>query len=158
MKDCQVVDLLISHSQLIVRSRAYDEASSQWGDGNIAQGALLYPDYVIFDPLPDDAFGANVYLSVTEQFIPDESSQRSIVVPFQITDKEKLEVASAMEKCSLELNLSERLYHLYYEICEGDEIFYKFTFVPADIAIIAHYLHDDPWGGTKNAVLSGGKI
>lgn len=46
----QVVDLLISHSQIQLRSRAYDEASSQWGKLNIDQGAVIHKDYVIFDP------------------------------------------------------------------------------------------------------------
>ncbi len=31
----QTVDLLISHSQIQVRSRPYDEAPSQWGNFNV---------------------------------------------------------------------------------------------------------------------------
>jgi len=57
----QEVDLLISHSQIQVRSRPFDEALSQWGKVNIEQGAVIYKDYVIFDPLPEDSFGANIY-------------------------------------------------------------------------------------------------
>ncbi|WP_235362797.1 competence protein ComJ [Burkholderia sp. A9] len=64
----QTVDLLISHSQILVRSRPYDEGLIQWGTGNRDQGAVLHDDYVIFDPLPDDAFGAKVYLRVADKF------------------------------------------------------------------------------------------
>ena len=52
-KKLQIVDLLISHSQILLRSRYYDEKLSQWGKGNVSQGAVLYKDYVIFDPLPE---------------------------------------------------------------------------------------------------------
>jgi hypothetical protein len=55
-KSMQTVDLLISHSQILLRSRDYDEKLSQWGKGNVSQGAVLHKDYVIFDPLPEDAF------------------------------------------------------------------------------------------------------
>lgn len=51
----QTIDLLIPHSQIVVRSRPYDEGLSQWGAGNIDQGAVLHANYLIFDPLPDDA-------------------------------------------------------------------------------------------------------
>nr|WP_258134634.1 competence protein ComJ [Escherichia fergusonii] len=37
----QCIDLLISHNQILIRSRAFDENVSQWKKGNIAQGAIL---------------------------------------------------------------------------------------------------------------------
>ncbi|GAB0074549.1 hypothetical protein IBA8403_51480 [Pseudomonas syringae] len=37
--------------------------------------------------------------------------------------KNELEVASAAEKAKVVLDVEERQYALYYEICEGDEIF-----------------------------------
>lgn len=92
-KSMQTVDLLISHSQILLRSRDYDEKLSQWGKGNVSQGAVLHKDYVIFDPLPEDAFGANVNIKIDNSFILDETAQRCIVVPFLITNKNKLQVA-----------------------------------------------------------------
>ncbi|HCR0581361.1 TPA: hypothetical protein OMT02_003927, partial [Enterobacter hormaechei] len=53
-KNIQTVDLLITHSQILLRSRDYDEKLSQWGKGNVSQGAVIHKDYVIFDPLPED--------------------------------------------------------------------------------------------------------
>ena len=68
----QMVDLLISHHQILVRSRAYSEKLSQWGKENIEQGAVIHEDYVIFDPLPEETFGANVFLKLTNNFVMDE--------------------------------------------------------------------------------------
>ena len=121
-KKIQIVDLLISHSQILLRSRDYDEKLSQWGKGNVSQGAVLHKDYVIFDPLPEDAFGANVNIKIENAFKLDENAQRCIVVPFFITDKHKLQIASATEKFDLNIDVNDKVYSLFYEICEGDEI------------------------------------
>lgn len=156
MMNNQSVDLLISHSQILVRSRGFDEAVSQWGKGNISQRAILNRDYVIFDPLPEDTFGANVYLSLVDKFLIDDNCQRCIVVPFSITDRNVIEVASATEKFKIDLPLDKELYSLYYEICEGDEIYYKFTFVNANTPVEPQFLMDDPWGGVKGECLKVG--
>lgn len=150
-KSMQTVDLLISHSQILLRSRDYDEKLSQWGKGNVSQGAVLHKDYVIFDPLPEDAFGANVNIKIENAFKMDENAQRCIVVPFFITDKDKLQIASATEKFDLNIDVNDKVYSLFYEICEGDEIYYNFTLVPAKEAIAAKFLLDDPWGRNKRS-------
>ncbi|WP_339522968.1 competence protein ComJ [Pseudomonas sp. EL_65y_Pfl2_R96] len=74
-KTAQVMDLLISHSQIQFRSRPFDEASSQWGEVNLEQGAIIHSDYVVFDPLPEDAFGANMHLKLEDSFRLDPSTQ-----------------------------------------------------------------------------------
>lgn len=152
----QMVDLLISHNQILVRSRAYSEKLSQWGKENIEQGAVIHNDYVIFDPLPEEAFGANVFLKLTDNFVMDENTQRCIVTPFYINNSNNVEVASAEEQFKINLKFDTSLYDLYYEICEDDEVFYKFTFVPAEIPTVAKYLMDDPWGGEKDKALKLG--
>ncbi|MEH0873517.1 competence protein ComJ [Pectobacterium cacticida] len=158
LNETQKFDLLISHGQILIRSRTFDEQLSSWGKGNIEQGALLYKDYVVFDPLPEDAFGANVIVSISSAFDIDENCQRCIVVPFHVSNKDNVEVASATEKFKVNLNFETEIYSLYYEICEGDEIFYKFTFVPAKKEVNPEYLLDDPWGGVKGKPLLIGKI
>ena len=152
----QMVDLLISHNQILVRSRAYSEKLSQWGKENIEQGAVIHKDYVIFDPLPEEAFGANVFLKLTDNFVMDENTQRCIVTPFYINNSNNVEVASAAEQFKINIKFDTSLYDLYYEICEDDEVFYKFTFVPAEIPTVAKYLMDDPWGGEKDKSLKLG--
>jgi hypothetical protein len=155
-KKLQIVDLLISHSQILLRSRYYDEKLSQWGKGNVSQGAVLYKDYVIFDPLPEDAFGANVNIKVENVFALDKNAQRCIVVPFFITNKHKLQITSATEKFDLNIDVKHKFYSLFYEVCEGREIYYNFTLVPAKETIIARFLLDDPWGGVKDNPLKEG--
>ena len=86
----------------------------------------------------------------------DENAQRCIVVPFFITDKHKLQIASATEEFDLNIDVNEKVYSLFYEICEGDEIYYNFTLVPAKEAIAAKFLLDDPWGGIKDYPLKDG--
>ena len=68
----QTVDLLISHGQIVIRSRDFNEELSQWGKGNLAQGAILHNDYIVFDPLPEDAFGAKVIILRKPPALPGE--------------------------------------------------------------------------------------
>ncbi|MCG8708035.1 hypothetical protein JHU04_001236 [Brenneria sp. 4F2] len=154
-KYTQMIDLLISHSQIQVRSRAFDEKSSQWGEINIKQGAIIHEDndYLVFDPLPEDTFGANVHLILTNKFEADENAQRCIIVPFFIINKNEVKIASASEMFNVELNFEEGFYSLYYEVCEGDEVYYKLTFIPSEMPIQPMYLLDDPWGGEKDKSL-----
>jgi hypothetical protein len=140
----------------VLRSREYDEKLSQWGKGNVSQGAVLHKDYIIFDPLPEDAFGANVNIIIENCFRLDDNAQRCIVVPFFITDKNKLQIASATEKFDLNIDVKDKFYSLFYEVCEGGEIYYNFTLVPEKENIIARFLLDDPWGGIKGNPLKEG--
>ncbi|MEE3662918.1 competence protein ComJ [Brenneria sp. g21c3] len=149
---------MVSHSQIQVRSRPFDEASSQWRKIDLEQGAIIYKDYVVFDPLPEGSFGANVHLILTKKFEMNENTQRCIVVPFYIINKNDVEIASASEKFKIELSFEIDLYSLYYEVCEGDEIFYKLTFIPSETPINPMYLLDDPWGGGKNKPLVIGQV
>lgn len=73
-KMTQEVDLTISHHQIQVRSRDFDEDLCQWGETNIKQGVVIHPGYLTFDPIPDDAFGAWVKLALKEAFIEDPES------------------------------------------------------------------------------------
>lgn len=152
----QTVDLLISHSQIIVRSREFDEDLSQWGRSNITQGALLHRDYLLFDPIVEGAFGANVILSICHEFKMDPTCQRCILAPFYVVDKDQLEVASAAEKFKIYLPLNDELYSVYYEVCEGEEVFYKLTFIPSAHAVTPQYLLADPWGGEKGKKIIAG--
>lgn len=154
----QTVDLLVSHGQIVLRSRAFDETISRWGPVNIEQGAIIYPDYVIFDPLPEDAFGANVNIRLVNDFILSVDAQRCIVVPFEVSDNNEFVVASAMEAVRINLDLTPGEYLVYFEICEGHEVYYNFSFVPADVPFAPMYLLDDPWGGVKGKKLHCGNL
>ncbi|MDU6686850.1 MAG: competence protein ComJ [Enterobacteriaceae bacterium] len=155
-KSAQIREILISESAWEEMTCLFAPSLSQWGKGNVSQGAVLYKDYVIFDPLPEDAFGANVNIKVENVFALDKNAQRCIVVPFFITNKHKLQIASATEKFDLNIDVKHKFYSLFYEVCEGREIYYNFTLVPAKETIIARFLLDDPWGGVKDNPLKEG--
>ncbi|EOC9629825.1 competence protein ComJ [Enterobacter ludwigii] len=125
---------------------------------NIEQGAIIHPDYVIFDPLPEDAFGANVNIRLVNDFILSVDAQRCIVVPFEVSDNNGFVVASAMEAVKINLDLTPGGYLVYFEICEGHEVYYNFSFVPADVPVAPMYLLDDPWGGVKGKKLHCGNL
>ena len=152
----QTVDLLISHSQILVRSRPYDEARSRWGHGNVEQGATLHADYLVFDPLPDEAFGAVVHLAHADAFSPDPKAQRRIVAPFALNDPAAVEVASAAEAFPVEVGLVAGIYDVFFEICESDEVYYRFTFVPNAQPGGPRFLLDDEWGGEEGNALRPG--
>ncbi|WP_125106217.1 competence protein ComJ [Gulosibacter massiliensis] len=153
----RTVDLLISHSQILIRARAYDENLSQWGPGNGEQGAVLHPDYLIFDPLPDEAFGAFVYLRRADSFSPDPNAARSIVAPIVVAAPSAVEVASAAEEFAVDLGLQAGNHSVFFEVCEGDEeIYYRFTLVPTATPEAPRFLLDDEWDGTAGAPLQFG--
>ncbi|MDQ1094468.1 hypothetical protein QE400_003881 [Xanthomonas sacchari] len=154
----QTVDLLISHSQVQLRARAFDAAACRWGPRNLQQGAILHRDCVVFDPLPEDAFGAQVHLLLSAAFASDPSAQRRMRVPFRVEPGAQVQVASAAEAFDVTLALQPGDYALYYEVCEGDEVCYRLTLVPAAAPVMACYLLDDPWGGVRDALLQHGTL
>jgi len=154
----QTVDLLISHQQIGIRSREFDDELSRWKHGNVVQGVVLHSDYVTFDPLAEGTFGANVYLRISDVFSMDSACMRGIVVPFRISGREKVVIWSIAEKFAVELDFKQDSYAVYFEACEGDEVFYKLTFVPSAEVVGAAYLKDDPWGGEKGKPLLSGSF
>jgi len=151
----QEVDLAISDHQIQVRSRDYSEDYCQWGDDNIAQGAIIHPGYLTFDPLAEEAFRAVVKLSLTEQFQEDPLAQRRMVVPFEVLEPDKLALLSVAESVGIELPLVQSRYALYFEICQDQEIYFRMTFVPAK-DIQARFLMNDEWGGERDQPLVEG--
>jgi len=162
----QTVDLGISHNQIVLCDHTvYDDSRFNWGELNVEQGALLHPDCLTFDPLPEGAFGAFVYLSTADNFELDKMAQRAMVAPLVINNPDNLEVGSVPMQFKIELDLKPGSYHVYFEICEDledtekeeDRISYKFTLIKQSKNIRPHYLLDDPWGGEKGKELVIGK-
>lgn len=149
----QIIDLLISHHQIHVRSVPYNDDLCAWRDVNIEQGAILHQNYLVFDPLPDDSFGANVHISVSNIFQIDPAAQRCISAPFTITHQNDVEVASVSESFKVTVSLPAEIYTVYFEVCEGDEIFYKITFIPTVHQHEAAYVIDDIFGAEKGTLL-----
>ncbi|MBB6364960.1 transglutaminase-like putative cysteine protease [Xanthomonas sacchari] len=154
----QTVDLLISHSQVQLRARDFNEAACRWRPRNLEQGAILHRDYVVFAPLPEDAFGAQVHVVLATAFAPDPRAQRRMQVLFRVNPNARVQVASAAEAFDVTLPLQPGDYALYYEVCEGDEVYCRLTLVPAAQPVAARYLLDDPWGGAQDAPLQDGML
>lgn len=154
----QSYNLLISHNQIQVRTKEFDEELCSWGRGNLEQGVIIHDSYVVFDPLPEDTFGAYINVSFKSKFELNKETQRCIVVPFIIEQDSILSVASAGEKFNVDLVYTPGKYNLYYEVCEGDEVYYQLTFIATSVEINPKYIIDDPWGGVRGRELCIGKI
>lgn len=77
-------------------------------------------------------------------------------MPFDVLDPGKLELLSVMSDAAIELPLQAARYALYFEICEDEEVYYRFTFVHEGEKVQARYLMDDEWGGKAGEALSLG--
>lgn len=149
------LDLEISHSQLGVRSRAFDDEALEWGEGNILQGLLWQPGLVMLDPLSDEEFGADVVVRTAEKFLPSKSAQRTVQVPFEIVDPAELAVFSPSEELPVKLDLEAGDYTLIYEVCVGTEVYYVLTLLKGRIEE-AKALKSDGWGMVKDRPLPSG--
>ena len=97
-------------------------------------------------------------IRLVNEFMLSVDAKRCIVVPLEVSDNNELVVASAMETVRINLGLTSGMYSVYFEICEGREVYYNFSFVPADVPIAPMYLLDDPWGGVKGKKLHCGNL
>ncbi|WP_410511905.1 competence protein ComJ [Paenibacillus sp. BR2-3] len=152
----QEINLAISDHQIQVRSRDFNEDFCQWGNINIAQGAIIHPGYITFDPIEEEAFGAVVKLSLSDQFQEDDLAERRMVVPFDVLEPDKLELLSVAKGFRIELPLEKGRYALYFEICEDQEVYYKLTFVRTEEWVVARFLLEDEWGGEAEQPLVEG--
>lgn len=125
----ETFDLLISHNQIRLSSKNYDENYYQWGKKNVEQGLVLHPGLIIVDPLSEGSFGAFVNIIFTDKFTLDNNAQRAIEIPFTIFKKDELEVSSVSEAFKVNLEVPEKKVKVIYEVCVGDEIYYNFTVI-----------------------------
>ncbi|MHA0855420.1 competence protein ComJ [Paenibacillus sp. CMAA1364] len=159
IEETQKVQLQISHHQIQVRSRVFDEAACQWGNGNIEQGVIIHPGCVTFDPIFEGSQNIDIWLTLKESFGVDAHTQRCFVVPFEVIDHSELKVLSVGTALPIQLPLEQKgIYDLYYEVCEDENIYYKFTFVPTDVPIQARICLDDEWGGVAEQILQDGYV
>jgi hypothetical protein len=151
----QTIDLLISHHQVFIRSIPYQEQLTQWGEGNIRQGMVLSKNIVVFDPIADGSFGANVNLYFKNEFVIDSNAQRAVVVPFIIENGADVFVGSVAEEFKVELPLPEGSYMLYYEICIKEEVYLNITFIKSLKPECKVLLNDDYGLNTTTTINEG---
>jgi len=161
MVNKDMVDLLISHGQIRLENRYFDESYCQWGEGNLKQGCIIHDGFVLFDPIIDDAFGANVEFRILkgETFDIDPLSQRCIAVPFQLDNRKELKISSAFEQHKLSFDLETGLYQLYFEIIEGEEVSYRFTIdTKINQEPLCKYIINDDFGGYVGRIVEFGYL
>lgn len=153
------VDLLVSHRQIRLENRPFDDAYCDWGMGNIRQGCIINDGFVIFDPIVDGTFGAYVHFSVVSRFEVNVDCQRCIVTNVHYTSEFPLLISSAFERVDLNVSLESGVYNLYFEIIEKDEVYYKFTMTESSQASRgAFYVINDDFGGVEGSSVYPGKI
>lgn len=154
------VDMPISHSQLHIYSGMFLEKNTEWGDGNIEQGAIINESHVVFDPIIQEAFRAKVYIKVTNEFHEHPDAIRSIATNLNIADNQ-ISLFSVPSHKTIEEQFENGLYLLFFEECEAediDEIFFIFTFVKSKGLQKSIYLKSDSWGGIEGRELKFGKF
>ncbi|MDQ0195728.1 competence protein ComJ [Paenibacillus wynnii] len=152
----QEVDMILSHHQLQVRSRDFNEDFCQWGDVNVVQGVIIHPGYITLDPLLEDTFGARVKLSLRDQFQEDKLAQRRLVVPFEVLESDKLEVLSVQKSYAIELPLDNGNYALYFEVAVDNEVYCRLTFVATEERVQPRFLMNDVWGALEGQLIVEG--
>lgn len=156
-----MVDMQISHHQIHIYSGNYDEKFTEWGGGNVEQGAVLHHSHVIFDPIIDEAFKAKVYIVVEDSFKLSPNALRGIVTNIQVADDLGMFVSSVPGVHKININFLPGNYNLYFEECEQDsidELYFIFTFVKSEIEMDSKYLIDDNWGGKAGTSLKLGEF
>lgn len=153
------VDLLVSHRQIRLENRPFDDVYCDWGAGNIRQGCIINDGFVTFDPIVDGTFGAYVHFSTVSKFEVDVDCQRCIVTKFHYTSEYPLLISSAFERVELSVSLESGVYNLYFEIIEKDEVYYKFTMTESSQASKeAFYVINDDFGGVEGSTVYPGRI
>lgn len=149
------IDLTISGSTLHLRARPVADTEAEWGPGNRAQGVVLLDGLVLLDPLADEGFGADVILRTPDRFSADKRSQRTLQMPFTITDSAELFIGSEEGELPVELNPEPGDYTLIYEVCLGRDVFYTITLLKQKCEA-ATALKADGWGMKKGQALLPG--
>ena len=131
-----------SNNQLTVRSIPEDVELMQWSQGDLNQGVILRPNYIVLDPIADGSFDAVVIVEVGEAFRPDPNAQRILRLPFIVRNLDEAVIATTSEeyylnKLGQQIDIEDETrygryylatdspilvqgkYSLYYQICEG---------------------------------------
>lgn len=153
------VDLLVSHNQIRLENRPFIESLCEWGRGNLNQGCIIHDGFVVFDPILEGSFGANVHLLIVDVFEVDKDCVRCIQTSFNYNSNHPLKISSAFESFVIRAELGNGNYNLYFEVVEAEEVFYRLTLVKSYCdSIISKYLKDDEFGGAEGMVVELGKV
>ncbi|CCN84315.1 conserved hypothetical protein [Vibrio nigripulchritudo SFn27] len=150
-------DLLISHQQIRLENREFRDSYCEWGKENLSQGCIIHDGFVVFDPIVEGSFGANVNIKISDKFHMDHDTLRCISTHFDYSSEQPLIVSSAFEKFNINCDIQSGRYSLFFEIMEKEEVEYQFTLVPSSLGKEKSiYVIDDDFGGIRNKELKLG--
>lgn len=99
-------NILVSHNQIIIRSIPFDEDIQKWDEESLEKGIIWNKNYVVLDPLVDDSFGCWFLIDKKEELLPSETSIRSAIIPFEVTNETDLSINTVSESVKLYKNLA----------------------------------------------------
>jgi hypothetical protein len=161
MKADELINLQISHSQIHIYSGAYRDDDVEWGDGNLDQGAILHESHLVFDPIIQEAFKAEVFVSVKNSYTKNPNALRAVIANFSVKKDRKVFLSSVPGTHELNLKIPEGSYNIYFEECEKndvDAVFFVVTLIKSKNIIKPHFLMSDQWGGEEGKELKLGKF
>lgn len=94
-------NILVSHNQIIIRSIPFDEDIQKWDEESLEKGIIWNKNYVVLDPLVDDSFGCWFLIDKKEELLPSETSIRSAIIPFEITNETDFSINTVSESVKL---------------------------------------------------------
>ena len=99
-------NILVSHNQIIIRSVPFNEDIQKWNEDSLDKGIIWNKNYIVLDPLVDDTFGCWFLIDMTEELLPSETSIRSAIIPFEVTNETDLSINTVSESVKLYKNLA----------------------------------------------------
>ena len=94
-------NILVSHNQIIIRSIPFDEDIQKWDEESLEKGIIWNKNYVVLDPLVDVSFGCWFLIDKKEELLPSETSIRSAIIPFEITNETDFSINTVSESVKL---------------------------------------------------------
>jgi hypothetical protein len=138
-----VINTLVSNNQIVIRSIKKDLELEQWDNKNVEFGMVWHKNYLALDPLVEGSFGSYFIIDATDVVVEDSNAQRSVLIPFEVTDVTELGISTVAESIFLysnpDINLEEEKqkgkhyplntaenikiksgsYELHFQVCVG---------------------------------------
>jgi len=103
------IKTFVSQNQIVIRSAKKKPEFEQWTAKSRGVGMIWYPDYIVLDPLVEGSFNAFFLIQETDQIHIDQNSQRSALIPFEITDLNECCISTVSETICLTSNMTADL-------------------------------------------------
>ncbi|MBB6498708.1 competence protein ComJ [Pedobacter cryoconitis] len=100
------VRTFVSQNQIVIRSAGKKPEFEQWTAKNREMGMIWHPGYIVLDPLVEGSFNAFFLIKEADTIHIDQNSQRSALIPFEITDLNECCISTVSEIIFLTRNVT----------------------------------------------------